>query len=113
MLPHVHHQYWIESGYVACFMKRDPVIGESAVGRILVADGPTDAAHLADANKICLPDVVVAKTRFGGPKESRVLFRITRTVSLHVAEIVFVQDHAVVFKSQDRKSTRLNSSHLV
>src|SRR5688500_20261955 len=107
MLPHVHHQYWIESGYVACFMKRDPVIGELAVGRILVADGPTDAAHLADANKICLPDVVVAKTRFGGPKESRVVFRITRTVSLHVAEIVYGQDCAVVFISQSGCQLRL------
>src|SRR5688500_20335726 len=79
MLPHVHHQYWIESGYVACFMKRDPVIGESAVGRILVADGPTDAAQLADANKICLPDLVVAKTRLGGPTTRRGPLRLTRT----------------------------------
>ncbi len=75
------------------------MIREPSVGRILVTDGPTNAPHLADANKIRLPDVVAAKARFGRPKESRALFRITRTVPLHVAEIVFVQDHTVVFEA--------------
>ena len=100
MLPNVHHQHWIETRHVARLMKRNPVIGESPISGILVTDGPTNPAHLANTHKIRLPDVVAAEALCCGTEETRGSFRVARTALFHVAEIVFVQDHAVVFEPQ-------------
>src|SRR5437016_5089093 len=66
VLPNVHYQYRIETGDVARFVQADPMIRQLSVGRILVADGPTNAAHLADADKVSPPNIVAAERFFSG-----------------------------------------------
>ncbi len=61
VLPHVHHEDGDEAADVARLVQRDPVVREPSVRRVLVADGPADAAHLADADEVGLPDVVGAE----------------------------------------------------
>src|SRR5450759_2203666 len=81
-------------------MQRDPMIGESAIGWILEADGPTDAPHLANAYKIRLPDIVAAEALFRCSMESSVLLGVARATAFHVAEVVFVQHHTVVLEAK-------------
>src|ERR1700694_883559 len=64
VLPHVHHEHWIETRHVARLVQRDPMIGKSTISWILEADGPTNAPHLANAYKIRLPDIVAAEALF-------------------------------------------------
>src|SRR5476651_659817 len=64
VLPHVHHEHWIETPHVARRVQRDPMIGESTISWVLEADGPTNAPHRADAYNIRLPDIVAAKALF-------------------------------------------------
>src|SRR6266496_2291988 len=61
MLPHVHHQHWIEARHVADLMFADPVVRQSIVRRILITDGPPNSAHLADSDEIRLPNCVAAE----------------------------------------------------
>src|SRR5205085_2942006 len=58
VLPHVHHKYRLKARNVAGLVQADPMVRDAPVGRILVADGPTDPAHLADRHKIGLPNIV-------------------------------------------------------
>src|SRR5437870_607364 len=62
VLPNIHHQNWIKAGDVPRLVQSDPVIGQRSVHRILVTDGPTDSAHLADADELGLPNVIAAET---------------------------------------------------
>src|SRR5437588_2577338 len=66
VLPNVHYQHRIETGDVARLVQADPMIRQLSVGRILVTDGPANAAHLADADKISLPNIVAAERFFSG-----------------------------------------------
>jgi hypothetical protein len=50
-------------------MQRYPVIRQRAVVGILIADGPTNSAHLADAHKVGFPDFVAAVTFLGRAAE--------------------------------------------
>src|SRR5690242_18465964 len=64
VLPHVHHEDRREACDIVGLVQRDPVIRELPRRRVLVADGPADAAHLADADEVGLPRVVAAAARF-------------------------------------------------
>src|SRR5439155_17451110 len=64
VLPNVHHQDRIETGNVARLVQADPMIRQLSVCRVLVTDAPTNAAHLADADKVSLPNIVAAERFF-------------------------------------------------
>ena len=101
VLPHVHHEHGDEARDVAHLVQSDPVVREPLVDRVLVADRPAHAAHLADADEIRLPDVVAAEGAFGQFVEVRVLLGVgRRRALLHVAEVPLVQDHAVVLEAE-------------
>src|SRR5207244_4468922 len=72
VFPNVHHQSRIEARHVARLVQRDPMVRQLTVGRIFVADGPADAAHFADADKLCLPDFVTAEALLGSFAKRRV-----------------------------------------
>src|SRR5581483_10381477 len=101
VLPNVHHEHWVESGDVARLMQREPVIRQIAVGWILVADGPTHSAHLADAYKLGFPNVVAAEALLRRFAKSGTAIRITgAAATFQIIEVVFVQNHAVVFEAE-------------
>src|SRR4029078_1884473 len=84
VLPNVHHQDWIEACDVASFMQRNPVIRNSSVRRVLIADGPTYTAHLADANEVSLPNLVTSKRGFRSLGKLRCFVWIARTATLRL-----------------------------
>src|SRR2546428_9445198 len=108
MLPNVHHQHRIETGDVARLVQADPMIRQLSVRRVLVTDGPTNAPHLADADKVSLPNIVTAERLFGGFAKAGPSGRIAgAAAALQVVEIIFVQHHAVVFETQPPSQFRV------
>src|SRR5262245_40584250 len=100
VLPHVHDEHRDESGNVARLVHLHPMVAEKAGDGILVADRPAYAAHLAYARKVRLPALVAAPALLGGLMKRRAARRSTIAVLPQVTEIVFVQNHAVVFKTE-------------
>src|SRR5205823_7811398 len=88
------------TGHVARFMKLDPVIRNASRRWIEIRDGPADAAHLADAGEVGAPDLERRKARLDRGAESRAGRRIAAALLLHVAEVVLVQNHAVVLEAE-------------
>src|SRR5262245_15179631 len=58
VLPHVHHQDRHEARDVSGLVHLDPLIRHCTGRRVLVAHGPSHAAHLADADEIGFPPLV-------------------------------------------------------
>src|SRR5262249_33612489 len=55
VLPHIHYEDRREACHVADFVEGDPVVGQPSRVRVLIADGPAHAAHLAHADEGRLP----------------------------------------------------------
>src|ERR1041385_147025 len=100
VLPHVHYQDGREARDIANLVQRNPVIGQSAVSWILIANSPADATHLANADEVRSPDVVTSETLLRCLPKGGSLARLAGTRLHHVVEVVLVEDHAVVFKPQ-------------
>src|SRR5713101_8014733 len=80
-------------------MHLDPMVRDATVGGIEKADRPADTAHLADADEVGLPDVVAREAALDRRTEVAAR-RVTAAADLHVAEVILVKDHAVVFESE-------------
>src|SRR6266446_2341771 len=101
MLPNIHYQDGIKAGDVASFVKRYPVIGQPAVGRVLITNGPSDTAHFADTNKVGFPDFITAERRCGGLRKLRGSSRVAcATTFLQIVKVIFVQHHPVVLEAK-------------
>ena len=107
VLPDVHHQQRDEAGHVAALMQLDPVIRDASGGRIEIGDGPADTAHLADADEIRLPDVEAREAPLHRSAKARSFRRFAAAVTLHVAEVVLVQDHPVVLEAEAARQLRI------
>ena len=88
-------------------MERDPMIRQTAIARVLEADRPSDAAHLPDAREICFPDVIASVTLDCRLPKGRIGIGVDASVAREIAEVIFVKDHPVVFKSQSPVQLRV------
>src|SRR5207253_3922664 len=109
VFPHVHHKDWYEARDISHFVQRDPMIRDHPGIRILVTDGPANAAHVSDTDKIRLPEVVATETRFRGLSEVRFRGWHARALLFQVPEIMFMKNHAIVFDSNPPSEFRLGS----
>src|SRR5882724_1118051 len=113
MLPYVHHENRDVPGDIANLVKRDPVVGQLSRVGILETDGPTDPAHLAYADERRLPDFEGAKALGRGPCEGRSLARSARPSPSQIVEVVLVENHPVVFKTQASRQLRIGRHFLL
>src|SRR5438128_12250721 len=101
VLPIGHHQHRIESGDVARLVQTDPMVRQLSVRRVLVTDGPTNAAHLADADKVSLPNIVAAEGFFSGFAKTGLSGGIANAAAvIQIVEIIYMQHTAVIFETQ-------------
>src|SRR5580765_2767908 len=98
MLPDVHDQNRFETGRHPVLMQRNPMIRKSLGYRVLIQDGPADAAHFSDGGKRLMPVVETVEALLDGALEigGRTAFALCRKVF----KIILVQHHAAVFESQ-------------
>src|SRR4030095_17074572 len=95
-LQAVLHKQWREAAHVADLVQRDPVVRDTRRARILIADRPADAAHLAASDEVGLPGREVAEAGLAGLVEARAPSGLRIGALLQVLELQLVEDHAVV-----------------
>src|SRR5882762_4509532 len=112
MLPNIHYQDGIKAGDVAGFVKRYPVIGQPAIRRVLITNGPTDTAHFADTNKVGFPNFITAERRRGSLRKLRVRSRVACAAALlQIIEVILVQHHPAVPAAKPPASLSLTRPH--
>ena len=113
VLPHVHDEDGAKPATLPISCSVIQWFESRAGRRVLVADRPADAAHLADAHEVGLP---ASRSCRSSPRQRARKRRRPRglaaAAAAQVPEVVLVQDHAVVLEAEAARQLRVGG-HLL